>query len=502
MKPNVLTVVFCLSMEVCVFAQKQYNITDAGAVADAKTINTESIQKTIDKAFSKKGGRVVVPPGVFVTGSIQLRSGVELHLQQGAVLLGSLNPEHYPVISNRYGLVVATGQTGIAITGKGTIDGRGLELALIIDSLHHAGVRIDPNYNKRRMRPGTRPMIVDFHDCKKVRITGITLKDSPFWVQKHSMCEDVLIDSMNVQSVAFWNNDGIDINGCRNVRITNCFINSADDGICLKSETKEEINDNIYIGNCTIRSSASAVKFGTASFGAFTNIVIENIKVYDTYRSAIALESVDGATIENIQVRNIDAVNTGNAIFIRLGHRDGEHAGAVRNVTVSNVKAEIPFERPDKEYDLRGPDLPFFHNPFPSSVTGIPGHDVENVTLENIEIIYPGRATKGMAYIPVTRLHQVPERENEYPEFSMFGELPAWGFYVRHVNGITMKNVTVKLRNADFRPAFVFDDVKKVNLERLMIPVDQKNPAVVLNESDVPVCDDSVLKLITTIKKR
>ena len=199
------------------------------------------------------------------------------------------------------------------------------------------------------------------------------------WVQTYHLCENLRIDSITVKSNAYWNNDGIDIDNCKNVQVTNCDVDSADDGICLKSETKGASCDSVYIANCRVRSSASAIKFGTASHGGFRNVTIRNITVYDTYRSAIALESVDGGTLENIEVSDIEAKNTGNAIFIRLGHRnvDGK-VGVARNIKIKNVKVEVPFEQPDLYYPMRGPALPFFHNPIPSSVTGIPGHRVEN----------------------------------------------------------------------------------------------------------------------------
>ena len=109
--------------------------------------------------------------------------------------------------------------------------------------------------------------------------------------------------------------------------------------------------------------------------------------------------------------------------------------------------------------------MPFFHNPFPASICGLPGHNVENVTLENIEISYPGKANRGYAHIPLWRLESVPEQESKYPEFSMFGELPSWGFYVRHVDGLEINNVRLNVRKEDFRPAYVFDDVKNLKIE-------------------------------------
>jgi hypothetical protein len=485
-----------------VHAQKKFNVVDFGARDDGKTLNTTAIQKTIDRAFAKGGGHVVIPAGSFLCGTIILKSGVDLWLNENAVLLGSINPEDYVDVGALYGLIVATSQQHISIRGKGVIDGQGLALALTIDSLHHAGIRIDSNYNYKRMRPSKRPKVIDFSFCKQVSVKGITIKNSSSWVQNYDQCEDLIIDSITVNSVAFWNNDGIDVSDSKNVSITNCNVNAADDGICLKSEQVDKFNDHIYIANCTVRSSANGVKFGTSSRGGFKNVKIENIKVYDTYRSAIALESVDGGALENIEINNINASNTGNAIFLRLGHRNKDsRMSTLKNVSIKNVRVQVPFDRPDKTYDLRGPDLPFFHNPFPASVTGLPNQKVENITLENIEISYPGRATKGMAYIPVSRLTQVPERENEYPEFSMFGELPAWAFYVRHVNGISMKNITVKLDDSDFRPAFVFDDVSRLELQHVNLPMRQKNPAVVLqNCTDFRITDKEILKTLTTVE--
>jgi hypothetical protein len=184
------------------------------------------------------------------------------------------------------------------------------------------------------------------------------------------------------------------------------------------------------------------------------------MKVEDTFRSAIAIESVDGGQIDSILVERIKARNTGNAIFLRLGQRAGKQKGSLRNVVIRKLNCEVPFGRPDEAYDLRGPEVDFFHNPFPSSICGIPDNHIENVLIEDVEVSYPGRATRGMAYIPLWRVGDVPEQIEKYPEFSMFGELPAWGFYVRHARNITFRNVRLTLRNGDFRPAFVLDDVK------------------------------------------
>jgi len=275
----------------------------------------------------------------------------------------------------------------------------------------------------------------------------------------------------------------MDIGDCRNVKITNCYVNSSDDGICLKSHHKGSLNDSIYIANCTVRSSASAIKFGTASHGGFKNVKIENIYIFDTFRSAIALESVDGGILENIEISDITANNTGNAIFIKLGHRNTDGpVGTLKNIKISNVVVQVPYNNPDLNYEIRGPELAFFHNVFPASITGLPGHLVENVSLENIRIIYPGRANNGYAHLPLHRLKDVPESESEYPEFSMFGELPSWGFYVRHVKGLTMKGIDLKVLEEDFRPALVFDDVSDLKLQKVKINPTNPTNQIILRQ--------------------
>ncbi|MGE5943243.1 MAG: glycoside hydrolase family 28 protein [Flavobacteriales bacterium] len=476
--------------------EKQFLITKYGAISDGVTLNTIAIQKAIDAAYKNKGGQVVFPKGRFLSGSIQMKTNVSLYFEEGAVLLGSTNPKDYDTMAfegrpvspkgddnSQMALILAHKANNIKLSGQGTIDGQGLKLALTIDSLHHAGISVDPNYNYRRQRPSEtmRPKLFRFSQCNNVMVKDLKVGEASCWGLSFELCSNLEIDGLTITNRSYWNNDGIDITDCKNVKIVNCDVNAADDGICLKSYYPDYYNDNIYIANCTIRSSASAIKFGSASYGGFKNVTIKDIQVYDTFRSAIAIESVDGAVIKNIDVSNIVAENTGNAIFIRLGHRDGEKPGSIKNVHIKNMKVQVPFGRPDINYDLRGPEVDFFHNPFPSSIVGLEGYTIENVVLENIEINYPGRASKGMAYVPLSRLRQVPEEVKSYPEFSMFGELPAYGLYVRHVNGMTMKNIKFTLDDADFRPAFVFDDVKNIQMEAIELPNNKQNQLVLKN---------------------
>ena len=467
------------------------DVASKGAVGDGQTLNTRAIQQCIDEVAARKGGgRVTIGAGRWLTGQIELRSNVELWLDSAALLLGSTNPYDYDKGADRIGarhdedvqqaLVVAYGARNIRIAGRGTIDTQGLDLALAIDSLHHTGERLDPNYNQRRHRPGTRPKLIFLGDCQQVSVGGLTLRNSANWGLSCHACTDIRIDSLTIVNRGYWNNDGIDLNDCRQVEVSHCDINAADDGICLKSDDPMGCCSDILVHDCRVCSSASAVKFGTSSYGGFRRITVRDIEVYDTFRSAIALETVDGGVLEDVLVENVRATNVGNPLFIRLGARhpyagtDSVRTGGIcRRVTIRNLKAQVSFSRPDEAYDLRGPEVNYFHNPWPSSIAGLPGQRIEDVRLEDIDIEYPGRATKGMAYHGLYRVREVDEAAQGYPEFSMFGELPSWAFYVRHVDGITFSNVRLRLADRDFRPAFVLDDVSRLALDGIALPEGQ-----------------------------
>lgn len=476
-------------------AQQVYNILDFGAVAGGQILNSIAIQKAIDAATAKGGGKVWIPAGTFLTGTIRLKSNVELSLDKDAVLLGSTNLSDYEKNDRWFAMILANNQKNISITGYGTINGQGKELAKNVIKLVKNGAIIDP-LKLNRPDESFRPQLIEIQRTAGVKVQHVTLKNAACWVETYHLCTDLLIDSIQVQSTAFWNNDGIDIDDCQNVKVRNCNINAADDGICLKSSDPTSACENFEITNCKVRSSASAVKFGTASLGGFKHIKVDHIEVYDTYRNAIALEIVDGGAMEDVNVSNINAKNSGGAVFIRLGHRKGVAPGTIKGIHIWIVNVEVPKGKPDAGYDIAGPpeeDI-YPHNILPMEIVGLPGHSVQDVTLENINVTFPGAANKAYAYVSLDSLSKIPEREKEYPEYSMFGELPAWGLYVRHAEGIHLKNITIKYVEKDFRPAMVFDDVKQVDANGLFIPTADA-PVIVLRN----VVGESIKNLKTPV---
>lgn len=455
-------------------AEGTFPITDYGAKGDGTTLNTDAMQRAVDAASAAGGGTVIVPAGRFLTGSFALRSHVTLHLQRDAVILGSTDRRHYRKI-NFHGLILAHQQTQIAITGEGVIDGQGAALARQVMRLHQEGKLPSASEEER-------PTILHFRKCEHVTVKGVTLRESSCWVQFYRECHQVLIENIKVRTCAAITNDGIDIDSCSQVTIRDCDIDSEDDGICLKSGPR--LCEDVLIERCRIRSSCNAFKLGTASVKGFQNIVARDLEIYDTYFSGIALELVDGGTMQNISIARVRMKTTNNPLFIRLGHRNtGGHVGTINGITISDVVAEIP-QRKKSEM-----------NQFPSywrhlcttlitgSITGLPGHPVRGVTLKNIELVYGGIGDEARPdHHLLENLTKIPECAAQYPESKMFGILPAWGCYVRHVEDLRMEQVNLRVTGRDYRSAMVFDDVKRLTIQQCRIASAGREPSIVLHD--------------------
>jgi hypothetical protein len=419
-----------------------FDIRDYGAVSDGRTVNTEAIRKAITAAAAAHGGTVLVPNGTFVTGTVQLLDNVTLHLLEGATLLGSVSGADYAnfpgtgTSRTSLALVLAEKVRNIAITGRGTINGRGGRFML------------------KDGAPG-RPMAIKLVECMDVLIRDVRVEDAGSWVIHLKLCERVVVNGVKVWSHANYNNDGIDIDSCRDVSVSQCHIDCQDDAICLKSQVAVA-SENIMVSDCFASSHCNLIKFGTGSAGGFKNVTITNCTLVSPRNSTklngeqrgiggINLELVDGGVLDRVTISNITMDGILLPLFIRLGDRKrgpGEEPGVLRNVVISNLVAT-------------------HLGPIGSSITGVPGQCVENVTLSNLNFSYEGGGLREDA------LREVPEKVKSYPEGSMFGRLPAWGLYCRHVRGLTLRNVKLGLTAGDARHALVFEDVAGLEIDGL-----------------------------------
>lgn len=494
---------------------KDFSVRNQGATGNGTTLDTTAIQKTIDAAGAAGGGRVILPAGTYRSGSIRLRDKIELHLMEGAVLLGSDKLTDYQR-GNWPALILADRVSNIAITGKGTLNGNSPELVKEFDRIKASGNALDfvpwakPNgelifvgptgapssFNPHQLheqgklmeqlygphpRPYeyVRPQIIEMQNCKRVILRDITIRDAACWVQAYRSCEDMRFERVKVRSTKYWNNDGIDIVDCRRVKILDCDIDSADDALCLKSDPPGPGCEDITVERCKLASRASAIKFGTGSHHGFKRIHISDIEVRDTYRSVVAIQTVDGAVIDDVRVERVKATNTGNAFAIRLGHRtQSKPPGSISNIILRDFDVEIP-PLPENYHREIGKD----HNLIPASIVGLPGHPVRGVHMSNIKIRYGGKADRNHAEVRLDQLDSIPENEREYPEFTMWGELPAWAFYIRHAEDVTIENSTFTLADDDFRSAIVTDDAPRLVLDKLTIGSGGGEPLIAARNS-------------------
>lgn len=450
----------------CIFPAhaKVYDITEFGAKGDSVTLNSQAIQHAIDECAANGGGIVYFPEGKYLSGTIWLQNNIHLYLEQGATLIATTDVTQFPLQKSQmaslrpdsYSLIYAEGKTNITISGNGTINGQGNQAPYhILHQDQDAGV--------------VRPKVICMIECKNVNVKDITLKNSAFWMQHYLACEDVLIDGITVSNrYSSVNNDGIDIDCCKNVRIANCNINSEDDCIVLKS-TSGKICENVTITNCVLTSHCNALKCGTESNGGFRNISISSCVIYDTYLTGIALEIVDGGIMDLVNINNITMHRVNNPIFIKLGNRARPYSknipvtgiGEMRNIQISNIQANEVGEF------IETPDLDFsHHNARPKAaaifITGLAEKDIQNISLENFFINYKGGGTREDALV------EVPENPQAYPEYSSYGDIrPAYGFYCRNITKLTLKNIHLTFEKEDYRPAYIFDQVDYLFLDNI-----------------------------------
>lgn len=446
-----------------------YNIIDFGARGDGKTLDTPSINKAIEEAAARGGGIIWFPAGNYLSVSIRLKSNISLYLDQGAVIIAASTSDGYkydPPEPNIWGdslqyqdfghshwhnsLIWGENLENISILGPGLIWGKGL-------------VRGTSNAPQ-----GSGNKAIALKNCRNVILRDFSILMGGWFGVLATGVDNLTIDNLKIDT----NRDGIDIDCCINVRISNCSVNSPrDDGICLKSSYalgEPRPTENITITNCQLsgftegsfldgtykRDEKTAggngptgrIKFGTESNGGFKNITISNCIF--TFCRGLALETVDGALLEDVTITNITMRDIVNApIFLRLGERmrgpAGTPPGDLRRVIISNITV---------------------YNADPKNgciISGDKGHEIKDVILSNIRIYYKGGGTAEQA------LREVPGFEKEYPEPYRFGIMPSYGFFIRHVDGIQLENVEVRYIEKEFRPAFYLDDVR--NAEFLFV---------------------------------
>lgn len=478
---------------------RAYSVRAYGARGDGQTLDTPAVNRAIEAAAAAGGGTVHFPAGTYLCFSIRLQSNVALHLDAGATILAADPAEHkgsydlpepnewdmYQDFGHSHwqnSLIWGINVENVSITGPGKIDGKGLtkrspgprrprvagDTPVSMGGAGTTGRVLAPLGEDADVSTmnGLGNKAISLKLSRNITLRDLTIHRGGHFAVIATGVDNLTIDNLKVDT----NRDGFDIDACRNVRISNCTVNTPnDDAIVLKSSYAlgfARATENVTITNCqvsgydegtlldgTFRKTqefapdrdrvTGRVKFGTESNGGFRNITISNV-VFDHCRG-LALETVDGGHIEDIVVTNITMRDVTTApLFLRLGRRMRGPAGTpvarFRRIQISNVVVS--------DADPR----------FASIIAGLPGHPIEDVRLSDIRILYKGGGTRAQAAL------EPPERETNYPEPSMFGEIPAYGFFIRHARNVELSNVAVGFMTEDLRPAFHLEDVRGANL--------------------------------------
>jgi len=441
------------------------NVRNFGAKGDGRSLDTAALNRTIDACNAAGGGVAYVPPGTYLSGTVVLKSNVTLYLEAGAVILGSKNIGDYvhhegpPRKGDANGkhLIFARDAENVGLAGPGKIDGQGS--AFWVPSNR----KVPPPEDAWRdvatydWKPLDRPSpLVEFAGCKYLRIEDVRIENASGWTLRPINCDHVWIRGITIKNPVIGpNTDGIDPTGCQNLVIADCVIDTGDDAICLKSENPYgdtvRVSKNIVITNCILTCCCNGLKFGTATRGGFENVTFSNSVIYNDdvplnarVIAGIALEMVDGGWLEGVTISNVRMQRVRTPIFIRRGNRtprpDGT-PGPLRGVMIENVHATGAI--------------------LTNSITGLPGFDVEDVTLSGIRIDTQEQGQEDWIKRPI------PEQERSYPEARMFGRLPAYGLYCRHVKGLHLRDLDLRGVAGDPRKSIICDDVKDAAIDRL-----------------------------------
>jgi polygalacturonase len=435
-----------------------FDVRNYGATGDGTTYDTAAIQQAID-ACAGTGGSVLLSGGSFVTAALELKASMTFYIAEGATLLGGLEPEDYPevlpytineslgVIWNKRSLLYANQTNGLQLDGGGTIDGRGAQV-----KLYGTGGWMASN-------AGNRPSILRIFQSEDVVVRNLDVRNPRMWTMVYERCERLLIEHLNVTAPAYYANlDGMDICDCREVIVRNCVVETEDDSICLKSHSLTGMDDILITNNIITCHNANAIKIGTATLGPITDIRIEDNTVLGAKLGGLCIESVDGSIMSDVHVRGLDMREVGQPIFIRLGNRPDWRTATPNHRTGPGEISDVLIE----DVVITGT-----HGLTKASntITGISTASLSNITLRNIHLEMPG----GLSSIPAT-----PNvSDGGYPQSNIFGDPPAYGFYVRYADGVTFEDITTGFYNQDARPWLASLDatVETVNcIDQQLIP--------------------------------
>ena len=439
-----LCVVFTIQI-----SAKEYNVLDYGAKGDGTTLDTQAVQKAIDLCSKEGGGKVMIPSGktVFI-GTIYLKDFVTLHIENGAILLGSPNYEDYTTDThkNTYKnephmdrcLIFARNAKSFSIEGKGTIDANG-----------HP-----KNFTKEK---GGRPMMLRFLNCNDIHLRDITLINPAAWTSAWLYCNDIVVEGIKIVSRVNHNGDGLDFDGCTNVRVSNSSFDTSDDSICLQTSRPDKSCKDVVITNCVFTSKWAAMRIGLASRGDFESITVSNCIFYDIQDSGLKIQMNEGGEMKNMVFSNIVMKNVPRPIFMTFCQ---QRAGVDAPEEMLPMKAMHHFIFNNFIIDNQELDK--------NSViflTGMPNHYITDIQLNNIQMTVSGEGTNEDATKTTIKEYTLETLGNWWPEFSKVGTLPASGIFARHINGLSISNFHLKTINDDKRAAIVFDDVLNSNLK-------------------------------------
>lgn len=424
-----------------------------GARGDGTTLDTAAIQAAVDAVHASGGGTVLLPAGTFRSGTVELRSGVTLHLSPGATLLGSPHIADYPAhdlgvrdldIGGRqvWALLYARDAERVTIEGAGTIDGSGRAFPKVPTP--------DPE-----VATGPRPRMVFLRGCRSVVLRDVTLREAGMWTVHLAQCDDVDVRGLTVTSTQHVHQDGIVLDSCTDAVVSGCRVDTLDDAVVLKSAYPQPCAD-VLVTDCRLTSRCAGLKLGTQSLGGFRRIRLTHNEFHDCRLGGLKLQTVDGGDLEDVVATDLVMHDVAAPLSIRRGNRGFDYGrtdvvrprpiGVLRDVRIRDLSAVTTRSVGTPAGDVM-------------SIAGLPGFPVERVTLENIRVTTPGGGTPADA-----RRTGIPELPAAYPEHTMFGVLPAHGLWIRHAADVTLRDLRLEVAAPDARPAVVTEDV--VGLDR------------------------------------